>query len=225
MTPSITRVAALAASFLGLLLAACAGQPAAPPDIVTVNGLIPITPTKLPNAHAYEARDFDASQYHGLLIEPATISPSGDFGSVSEAEKQKIAAMLTSETKRELASTAHLVDAAGPGIVRIDMTLMGINESKPVLATALRLTPAGLAMSAARGVTDKPAPFTGAINIAGVAYDSQSGRVLAAVQAQVSPSAINLTSGLGQDRAAELATTRAAEAFRDYLIRVKAPKQ
>jgi nucleoside recognition membrane protein YjiH len=74
-------------------------------------------------------------------------------------------------------------------------------------------------MSAARGLEDKSASFVGSINVAGVAYDSQTGEVLAAAQAIISPSSLNLTSGLTPLRAAELSTTKAAEAFRDYLAR------
>jgi hypothetical protein len=101
------------------------------------------------------------------------------------------------------------------------MTLVGINESNPVLSTALRVTPVGLVMTAARTVQNKGAAFTGSINVAGVAYDSQSGKVISAVQAVVTPAAVNLTSGLTPLRAAELSTTRAAEAFRGYLDRTR----
>lgn len=208
---------------LGLLLAACASKPTAP-DVINVNGLIPIQETSLPNVRAYRAPDFDRSRYHALLIEPATVyaGSDADFGGVAPADRERIAAMLTSEFKRVLGDEQfQLAAQPGPGVARIDLTLIGIDQSKPLLSTALRLTPAGLVMSAARGVQSKSAPFTGAINVAGVAYDSQGGRVLAAAQALVSPSAVNLTSGLTRLRAAELSTTRAAEAFRDYLLRTR----
>jgi len=55
-----------------------------------------------------------------------------------------------------------------------------------------------------------------------VAYDSQSGQVLVAAQAIVWPAALDLTSGVTPLRAAELSTTRAAENFRDYLLRKRA---
>jgi len=216
------RAAGAAAAALALVLCGCAGKPTAP-DVIDVNGLIPIKETRLPNVRAYQAPDFDRSRYTGLLIEPATVysGSDADFGGVGEQDRQRIAALLTAEFKRVLGAEFRLVDQAGPGIVRIDLALIGIDQSKPVLSTALRLTPVGLVMSATRGVQSKAAPFTGSINIAGVAYDSQSGRVLSAVQAVISPSAVNVTSGLTPLRAAELSTTRAAEAFRDYLNRTR----
>jgi Protein of unknown function (DUF3313) len=215
-------IAGLTVGALALILTGCAGKPTAP-DVINVNGLIPIEETKLPNVRAYRAPDFERSGYHALLIEPATVYAGGDadFGGVAPADRERIAAMLTSEFRRVLGEQFQLAIQPAPGVARVDLTLIGIDQSHPVLSTALRLTPVGLVMTAARGVQSKSAPFTGAINVAGVAYDSQSGRVLAAVQALISPSAVNLTSGLTPLRAAELSTTRAAEAFRDYLIRTK----
>jgi len=214
------RKTSLAVAALVLVLAACASKG---PEVIKTNGLIPIKETKLPNVRAYRAADFDRSQYNAMLIEPATIynGADADWGGASEEDRQRIAQKLTAEFKRVLGEQSRLVDQPGPGVVRIDLTLVGINQSHPVLSTALRLTPAGLVMTAARGVQSKGAPFTGSINVAGLASDSESNKVLAAVQAIVEPSAINLTSGLTPLRAAELSTTRAAEAFRDYLNRTK----
>jgi hypothetical protein len=210
-----------AACALVLLAASCATKPG--PDVIDINGLIPIADTKLPDVRAYHAPDFDRSRYHAILIDQANVyqGSDADFGSVSPQDRDRIAAMLTSEFKRVLGEQFHVVDQPGPGVVRLHLTLIGINQSKPVLSTALRLTPVGLVMSAAKGVTDRPASFVGSINMAAVAYDSVSGKVLAAAQAVITPSAVNLTSGLTPLRAAELSTTKAAEAFRDYLIRTK----
>jgi hypothetical protein len=213
------RALFLASAFSGLGLAGCASKP---PDVINVDGMIPLPDTK-PDVHAYQSRTFERSKYHALFIEPTTLysGPDADFGNTSVEDRQKIAAELTTQMRRVLAPDFHLVNAPGPGVVRLQLTLVGINQSHPVLSTALRLTPVGLVMTAGRAVRDKPAAFVGSINVAGVAYDSQTGEVLAAVQAIFSPSAVNLTSGVTPLRAAELSTTRAAEAFRDYLLRTR----
>jgi len=207
----------------GILTLALAGCATKAPDVININGMIPIRDTKLPNVRAYQIPTFDRSRYHGLYIEPTTLysGPDADFGSTSLEDRQRIAARLTSEMQRVLSPDFRLVNAPGPGVVRLHLTLVGINQSHPVLSTALRLTPVGLVLSAGHAVMDKPAAFVGSINMAGVAYDSESGQVLAAVQAVISPSAVDLTSGLTPLRAAELSTTRAAQAFRDYLLRTR----
>jgi hypothetical protein len=209
---------------MALLLGACASEiKHETPDIIHIDNPIPLSDTKLPTARAYRAPMYERGRYHALLIEPATLydGPEADFDSISEQDRERIAAMLTSEFKRVLGDKFQVVNAPGPGVVQINMTLVGINQSRPILSTGLRLTRTGLVLSAARTIEQKGAPFTGAINIAGVAYDAQTGQVLVAAQALVSPPAINITSGLTPLRAAELSTTIAAEHFRDYLIRTK----
>jgi hypothetical protein len=217
------QIAAVAVVAVACVLSACAGRPATP-ELVNVSGMIPITDTKLPTARAYDTPSFDRGKYHGILIDPADLyrGPDADFGSTSVADQEMIAAKLTSEFRRVLAPDFNVVGAPGPGIVRVHMTVMGINASHPVLSTALRLTPVGLVMSAGHTVRDKPANFVGSINVAGVVYDSVSGQVLVAAQSIVSPAALDLTSGLTPLRAAQLSTTRAADAFRDYLLRKRA---
>jgi Protein of unknown function (DUF3313) len=204
------------------LLGGCVQKPAQP-DVINVSGLIPITDTRTPGVRAYRAPNLDRSKYHGLYVEPTTLSAGADagFGDVSLADRQRIADKLTEEMQRVLASNFRILTAPGPGVVRLQMTLIGINESKPLLSEALRLTPVGLVMSAAHAAGDKPAAFTGSINMAAVAYDSGTGQVLAAWQGVFAPSATDLTSGVTSLRAAELSTTRAAEAFRDYLLRTR----
>jgi hypothetical protein len=214
------RKTSLAVAALVVVLAACASKG---PEVIDTNGLVPIKETKLPNVRAFRAPDFERSQYHAIMVEPTTLyqGADADWGNTSPEDRQRIADMLTAEFKRVLGEKSKLVDQPGPGVARLDLTLIGINQSHPVLSTALRLTPVGLVMSAARGVQSKGAAFTGSINIAALVSDSESKKVLAAVQAIVEPNAVNLTSGLTPLRAAELSTTRAAEAFRDYLDRTK----
>ena len=223
MRQSNLRILGLVSAAFAVLVSGCVSKPATP-DLVNVSGMIPITDTRLPTARAYETPTFDRSHYHGILIDATDLyrGPEADFGNTSIADQEMLAAKLTSEFKRVLAPDFNVVNAPGPGIVRVHLTLMGVNESHPVLSTALRLTPVGLVMSAAHTVRDKPANFTGSINVAGVIYDSQSGQVLVAAQSIVSPAAVDLTSGLTPLRAAELSTTRAANAFRDYLLRKRA---
>ena len=209
-----------------VLLGACAANRQAP-DVLDVRGLVPIKDTALPNVRAYEAAEFDRSRYNGLLIDPVTVyeGPGAQFDDVSEQDRFRIAALLTAEFKRVLSKDFRVVDEPRPGTVRLAITLVGINRSNAVLSTALRLTPVGIVLSGARTVQGSGDPFTGGINIAAMAFDAESGQVLAASQALLGPAALDVTSGLTPLRAAELSTTRAAQAFREYLLRVRAQKQ
>lgn len=200
------------------LIAGCAGTPETPSNS-SVSAQVPLTATSDPNVFTYVAPDLKAAGYRGFLIDPVTIydGSDADFGGASSDDKKQLAALLGKEFSRVLGERYAIVTAPGPGIVRLELTLVGINESRPLLSTALRLTPVGLGVTALRSAAGKPANFVGSVTIAGLAMDSASGKILGGAEAQISPPAYNLTSGLGMQRAAELGVTRGAEQFRSYV--------
>ena len=97
--------------------------------------------------------------------------------------------------------------------MRLHLILAGIKESKPVAATVLRLTPLGLGASAAKTVTGGSSALVGSVTVSGELLDAQSGEALAGFVATESPIALDLTSGLGKLRAAELGIERGSEEF------------
>lgn len=224
-TFSVVVLLGLAGVVAVLNLSGCAAQRSTA-SVLDVRGLVPIKDTTFPNVRVYEAPEFDRNRYNGLLIDPVTVyeGPNAQFDGISEEDKYRIAAMLTDEFNRVLAKDFRVVKQPRPGTVRLAMTLVGIDRSNAVLSTALRLTPVGIALSGARTVQGSGDPFTGGINIAAVAYDSETGQVLAATQALVGPPALDVSSGITPLRAAELSTTRAAQAFREYLLRVRSQR-
>ena len=121
-----------------VLLGGCAGKPTRP-DVINVSGLIPITDTRTPNAQAYKSPSFDRSKYQGLYIEATTLysGPDADFGDISVEERQRIAGKLTSEMQRVLAPDFNVVVGPAHGIARLQMTLVGIDQSHPVLSISL----------------------------------------------------------------------------------------
>ncbi|MBV8974048.1 MAG: DUF3313 family protein [Sinobacteraceae bacterium] len=107
----------------------------------------------------------------------------------------------------------------GPGVVRLHLTLAGVKESKPVAATVLRLTPLGLGMSAPNTVAGHSSALVGSVTVAGELIDTGSGDPLAGFVATESPIALDVTSGLGTLRAAELGIERGADEFATDLDR------
>lgn len=198
-------------------LAGCAGK--LKPTDSNVTAQVPLAATKDPNVFAWQSPDLDVTRYNAFLIEPATVydGADADFAGASPQDRQALAARVTKEFKRVLGENYAIATDPGRSVVRLRLTLIGINQSRPVLSTALRLLPIGLALTAVNSAADRPANFTGSVTLAGVALDSESGQPLGGVEALVSPPAYDLTSGLGFQRAAELGITRAAEQFRDYV--------
>jgi Protein of unknown function (DUF3313) len=195
----------------GLLLASCANQPQ------TTGGLdLPLQPSQYPGTLVYRAPEVQAGKYKGIFVDDAEIyrAADADFGGASEEDKARLAEKLSTEFKNALAKHHYnLVSQSGPGVVRLHLTLAGIKESKPVAATVLRLTPLGLGASAAKTVTGGSSALVGSVTVSGELLDAESGEALAGFVATESPIALDLSSGLGKLRAAELGIDRGSEEF------------
>ena len=73
--------------------------------------------------------------------------------------------------------------------------------------------------SAAKTVTGGSSALVGSVTVSGELLDAQSGEALAGFVATESPIALDLTSGLGKLRAAELGIERGSEDFAAALDR------
>jgi hypothetical protein len=202
----------------GVVLAGCASH-----TPKTTGGLdLPMQPGQYPGTLVYRAPDVQAGKYKGIFVDNADIyrAADADFGGASEADKARLAEKLSTEFKSALTKHHYtLVSESGPGVVRLHLILAGIKESKPVAATVLRLTPLGLGASAAKTVTGGSSALVGSVTVSGELLDAQSGEALAGFVATESPIALDLTSGLGKLRAAELGIERGSEDFAAALDR------
>lgn len=200
-----------------LMVAGCTSQPK------TTGGLdLPLQPGQNAGTLVYRAPDVDPRKYKAIFVENADIyrAADADFGSASEQDKAQLAQKLSTEFRNALTKHRyHLVTEPGPGVVRLHLILAGVKESKPVAATVLRLTPLGLGMSAAKTATGGNQALVGSATVSGEMFDSESGEALAGFVATESPIAIDLTSGLGKLRAAELGIERGSEDFASSLDR------
>ena len=202
----------------GVVLAGCASH-----TPKTTGGLdLPMQPGQYPGTLVYRAPDVQEGKYKGIFVDNADIyrAADADFGGASEADKARLAEKLSTEFKSALTKHHYtLVSESGPGVVRLHLILAGIKESKPVAATVLRLTPLGLGASAAKTVTGGSSALVGSVTVSGELLDAQSGEALAGFVATESPIALDLTSGLGKLRAAELGIERGSEDFAAALDR------
>ena len=202
----------------GLVLASCAGQ-----TPKTTGGLdLPLQPSQYPGTLVYRAPDVQSGKYKAIFVDNADIyrAADADFGGASEEDKARLAQQLSTEFKNALTKHHYnLVNQSGPGVVRLHLILAGIKESKPVAATVLRLTPLGLGASAAKTATGGSSALVGSVTVSGELLDTESGEALAGFVATESPIALDLTSGLGKLRAAELGIERGSEDFAAALDR------
>jgi len=206
------------ATYCGVLvLIGCAQTPK------TTGGLnLPLEPSQYPGTLVYRAPDLQAGKYKSILVDNADIyrASDADFGGASEADKARLAGKLSTDFRNALIKHKYpLTSQTGQGVVRLHLTLAGVKESKPVAATALRLTPLGLGISATNTATGRSSALVGSATVAGELVDAETGEALAGFVATESPIALDLTSGLGKLRAAELGIERGSEEFVQALDR------
>jgi hypothetical protein len=189
----------------------------------TTGGLdLPLQPSQYPGTLVYRAPDVQSGKYKAIFVDNADIyrAADADFGGASEEDKARLAEKLSTEFKSALTKHKYtLVSQPGPAVVRLHLILAGIKESKPVAATVLRLTPLGLGASAAKTVTGGSSALVGSVTVSGELLDGESGQALAGFVATESPIALDLASGLGKLRAAELGIERGSEDFAAALDR------
>ncbi|MGE3623023.1 MAG: DUF3313 domain-containing protein [Bdellovibrionales bacterium] len=172
----------------------------------------------------YRNPDIDVTKYRGIYIPPAEVYAGSDaeFGGASDEKKQEMAQFLSDEFIRVLGKNHNIAAQPGPGIVKLHLILVGFRESRPVLSTGLRLMPVGLALTLGKSVADMPASFTGSATFSCEITDSETGEVLGAFLTKQNPPAYELTSGLGETRAARLGITQGAEGFAKVLDKARA---
>jgi hypothetical protein len=208
------RCLRLAIGFGVLVLTSCSSQA---PKTTGGLGNLPLEPSQYPGTLVYRAPDIQSGKYKSIFVDTADIyrAADADFGGASEEDKTRLAGKLSTEFKNALAKHHYtLVSQSGEGVVRLHLILAGIKESKPVAATALRLTPLGLGMSAAKSVSGHDnSALVGSVTVSGELLDAESGEALAGFVATESPIALDISSGFGKLRAAELGIERGSEEF------------
>jgi hypothetical protein len=183
-----------------------------------------MSPGQYPGTLVYRSPNLQigTGKYKSILVDDADIyrAQDADFGKTTEEDKARLAGKLSSEFRTVLAKHNYsLASQPGEGVVRLHLTLAGIKESKSVAATVLRLTPLGVGVSAARAAAGEPSTLVGSVTVSGLLTDTATGETLVGFVATESPIALDLTSGVGSLRAAEIGIERGAQEFVDAVDR------
>ena len=165
------------------------------------------------NTERYIRPGADLKKYTAFMIDPVEIysGPDAEFGGVSPADQSAMADFMHKEFARVLGSRYKIVHAPGPHVLRIHLTLAGIQETQPALATVTHLLPAGLVINAAKGATGQGGSFMGSVTFAGDFYDSTTNELVASVVTRQEPNAMDVTVVLSGLDAAKVGATQGAE--------------
>ncbi|MFG1296166.1 DUF3313 domain-containing protein [Xanthobacter variabilis] len=202
-------------------LAGCANSPE-PAKYQRLSSAAQLSPTghgasrRVP--YAYEAQNANLSAYRAVWLEPIAVYAGADhqFGTLTASERGQLAtaaeaAFRAALATRGLLAPQPLAPRGNDNVADLKITLTGAQASIPVLATATRLTPAGLAASGLAAATGSEGRFSGVVMYAVELRDSRTGGLLWAYVTKQYPNALDIGATLGPLDAARQGLKTGAE--------------
>jgi hypothetical protein len=165
--------------------------------------------------YVYAAPDTDWSRYTAATIDLVVIYRGNDqqFGQVSQAERQTLAAYMQQRFAKALQTKYVLATTSMPNELRVHATLTGAKTDVPVLSTVAKVVPVGAVIHTVESAADKPDAFSGSVSYAIEIYDASSGRLLRAYESRQYPAAENVVAGFGALGAAKTGIDKGATAL------------
>ena len=167
------------------------------------------------NAIVWRAPDLDPDwrAYTRVLLDPVETyrGPDADFGGADAQQQQQLADYVWREYVRAIGPYA--ASAPGPGVVRLKLMLVGLENNVPVAATASRVVPVGLAVNLGKAVMGQPGTFTGSVVLAGQMIDTQTNQPLLTAVQKCYPPVLNIRATFSSREAQEAAIRDAATDF------------
>jgi hypothetical protein len=157
----------------------------------------------------------DWHRYRKLIIDPVTVyrGPDNQFGTMHDSDKTALASYMQSTFAEKLAKHFELANAAGPGTLRLKLTLTGAETSTAFLSTVSRFDIAGGLYNGVQAIRGGNGAFTGSVTYAVEIYDSSTNRLLHAYVTKQYPNAMNIGATFGSLSAAKTGIDKGADAL------------
>jgi hypothetical protein len=138
------------------------------------------------------------TKYRTVMVDPGTVydGPDAQFNDVDPADRAKYADIMATELRTEIAKTFPSATTIDQNTLRVHINLVGVQKTKGGLATATRVTPIGLGLSALKAVRGKQGTFTGSVLYAVEAYDAKTGKLLLAAVRRRTPDPLDIPATL-----------------------------
>ncbi|MGH8027985.1 MAG: DUF3313 domain-containing protein [Pseudoxanthomonas sp.] len=181
-------------------LAGCASTRPVQYSEITSSQLLRPNPSdktgRMPYAYAAKA---NWRGYTGAIIEPVAIYGGADaqFEKVDERDKQELAQYMYSQFRAAVGERYPIANRAGPGILRVQLTLTGAKPNKAVISTFTKFDMAGLPYNTVQSIRGKEGLMVGSVSYVIEVYDSATGEVLLAYVAKQYPNAMNVKASVG----------------------------
>jgi hypothetical protein len=172
----------------------------------------------------YLAPNTDFKKYKKFIVDPVDIYRGADaqFADASEQDKEQLAQFMHSAFAGSLAARYPVVSAPGPDVVRIHLTLAGLENTVAGVGTVSHLLPAGLVLNLANSATGNPGSFSASVTIAGKITDSQSDKLIVSFIQKRFPDAMDITNTVTSLDSQKAAISETAETFRKRVDKIQA---
>jgi hypothetical protein len=209
----------LAVVLLGtVVLTGCSETRSAPPTGLSSAGQMQ-QDTDRRDRWTYRDPQVDLRKYKRFQFEPGAVYTGADatFGSIDAGERQRYADVVAREFAKVISEKYPTAAAPGADVARVRLTLLGVESTVGGLATVSRLAPAGIAVNAAKGAAGESGSFTGSIEVAIEAFDSQSNALIFAGVRRATPAVYDLEATLSTTETVRSAAMVLAQTVRDGL--------
>jgi hypothetical protein len=198
---------------MALVAAACSSESSLPTQTAAAGGTKMEPSPTFAHTARYVKPGVDLKQYTAFMIDPVDIYGGRDaqFDDVSPEDQKAMADFTHQEFARVLGKGYKIVSAPGPHVMRIHLTLAGIEKTTPALASATYLLPGGMVLEAVGGASGQGGAFMGSVVLAGRFYDSTTNELVASVVTRQGPNSMDVTAALSELDAAKDGVTQAAE--------------
>ncbi|TCV96416.1 uncharacterized protein DUF3313 [Luteibacter rhizovicinus] len=155
----------------------------------------------------------DWSRYGSAVVDSVAIYHGQDnqFENMSEDDKRVLAEYMRAQFSEALQSKFGTTHRAGPGSLRIELTLTGAKPTKQFLGTFTKFDLGGGPYNVVQSIRGKEGLMGGSVSYAVEIYDSTTNRLLAAYVAKQYPNAMNVKSSIGALTASKTGIRKGAE--------------
>jgi len=132
--------------------------------------------------------------YTKFILDPVTVYSGSDatFGNTSADDRKALADFIGREFSHTLQARYQIVTAAGPGVARVHLTLVGLEITTSVSTTIAHLVPARVITNAKNNTAELQQSFIGSATFAAEFYDAMTNELLAAFVTKRGPSAMDV---------------------------------
>ncbi len=171
------------------------------------------------NTLVYKKEGVNGKKYVRFNFKPVVIYDGADaqFHDVSDEDKKIIADFIKNEFIKVIKDKYQVVDEIAPDVLHIKFTLVGIELTKPALATMTRVTPVGLALNLGKSASGMQGSFMGSVTFAAEFYDSETNNLVYSFLTKRGPNAMDVTTMITGLDAAKKAVTEIAAKFRETI--------